>query len=110
MSRRGIVALTVLAIVAVGLFLGGHHLWKALVMMHGQRAHLPRLLEGSVAKQDVERRGSDAIRLGSGRLANRGDDKASRWTIGLLQEGILAGSHCEETRGEQKDGVSHVRI
>jgi hypothetical protein len=39
MSRRAIVALTVLAVVAVGLFLGGQYLWNALLMMHGHGLH-----------------------------------------------------------------------
>jgi hypothetical protein len=39
MSRRGIVALTVLAVVAIGLFLGGHYLWNALLIMHRHRPH-----------------------------------------------------------------------
>jgi hypothetical protein len=37
MSRRSIVALTVLAVVAVGLFFGGQHMWNALLIMHGHR-------------------------------------------------------------------------
>jgi hypothetical protein len=37
MSRRGIVALTVLAVVAIGLFFGGQYLWTALLIMHGRR-------------------------------------------------------------------------
>lgn len=72
------------------------------------RLRTPRLICGVVAGQDVQRRSPDAIRVGSCRLANRRDAKASRWTIGLLQEGILTGSHGEETRSEQKDRVSHV--
>jgi hypothetical protein len=65
---------------------------------------------GSIARQDVERRGAKTIRVGSGRLANCGDHEAVRWLVGLLQAGILRGSDCRETRGEQKDCVSHVRI
>jgi hypothetical protein len=39
MSRRSIVALTVIAVLAVGLFFGGQYLWNALLIMHGQRPH-----------------------------------------------------------------------
>ncbi|HEX7795877.1 MAG TPA: hypothetical protein VF456_16060 [Vicinamibacterales bacterium] len=39
MSRRTIVALTVLAVVAVGLLFGSQQLWNALLLMHGHRPH-----------------------------------------------------------------------
>ena len=39
MSKRSIVALTVVAAVAVVLVFGGHLLWNALLVMHGHRPH-----------------------------------------------------------------------
>ena len=39
MSKRSIVALTIVAVVAVGLFFGGHHLWNVLLVMHGHGPH-----------------------------------------------------------------------
>jgi hypothetical protein len=37
MSRRAIVTLTVLTVVAIGLLFGGQYLWHALLIMHGHR-------------------------------------------------------------------------
>jgi len=39
MSKRSMVALTVVAALAVVLFFGGQHLWNALLVMHGHRSH-----------------------------------------------------------------------
>jgi hypothetical protein len=35
MSKRSIVALTVIAVLAVGLFFGGQHVWHVFLDMHG---------------------------------------------------------------------------
>jgi hypothetical protein len=39
MSKRSIVTLTIVAVVAIGLFFGGQQLWNALLVMHGGRPH-----------------------------------------------------------------------
>jgi hypothetical protein len=39
MSKRSIVALTVVAAVGIVLFFGGHHLWHAFLDMHGYKPH-----------------------------------------------------------------------
>jgi hypothetical protein len=39
MSKRSMVALTVVAAVAVVMVFGGHHLWNALLVMHGHHPH-----------------------------------------------------------------------
>jgi hypothetical protein len=37
MSKRSIIALALVALLAVLLLAGGHHLWNALLVMHGVR-------------------------------------------------------------------------
>jgi hypothetical protein len=39
MSKRSIVALTVVAAAGIALYFGGHHLWHALLQMHGYKPH-----------------------------------------------------------------------